>query len=114
MAAEADLFALEVMLGKSMEPNEVPLIHSLFHGGVFRPALSTHILGIIQAVKRLLLRDPHGSGFNPVAILRTEADRKSGSFAADPSGTCRSRYQESRLCDPSPQPETDRSSTPEH
>ena len=33
-----------------MEPNEVPVIHSLFNTRLFRPTLSTHILGIIQAV----------------------------------------------------------------
>ena len=40
-----------VAMSNSMEPNEVPVIHSLFHTRVFRPTLSTHILGIIQAVK---------------------------------------------------------------
>ncbi len=35
---------------KSLEPNEVPVIHALFHAILFRPGLSTLILGIIQAV----------------------------------------------------------------
>jgi len=34
----------------TLEPNEVRVIHALFHAMLFRPALSTHILGIIQAV----------------------------------------------------------------
>jgi hypothetical protein len=38
---------------RSVEPNEAPVIHSLFHTTLFRPILSTLILGIIQAVERL-------------------------------------------------------------
>jgi hypothetical protein len=34
----------------TLEPNEVRVIHSLFHAILFRPGLSTLILGIIQAV----------------------------------------------------------------
>jgi hypothetical protein len=33
----------------TLEPNEVRVIHSLFHSILIRPGLSTHILGIIQA-----------------------------------------------------------------
>jgi hypothetical protein len=35
---------------KALEPSEVPVIHALFHANLFRPGLSTLILGIIQAV----------------------------------------------------------------
>ena len=36
--------------GMTLEPNEVRVIHALFNAILFRPGLSTHILGIIQAV----------------------------------------------------------------
>jgi len=36
--------------GMTLEPNEVRVIHALFYAILFRPVLSTLILGIIQAV----------------------------------------------------------------
>ena len=46
----AELIVGNKCTGVAAESNEAPVIHSLFHTSLFRPALSTLILGIIQAV----------------------------------------------------------------
>lgn len=65
----------------TLEPNEVRVIHALFHAMLFRPALSTHILGIIQAVvravSRSLMRAPRRVA-KPESIFRIEFLRIAG------------------------------------
>jgi hypothetical protein len=50
IVAENGVDFVQMESAMTLEPNEVRVIHALFHAILFRPGLSTHILGIIQAV----------------------------------------------------------------